>query len=418
MLRRGLEEGKLSFTLEGKKLKGGFTLIKTGSREKPSWLLIKRRDRFAELRDIREDITSVRSGRKLTGERASRKDKGPVKPATPPAAPPQHEEAEQVSMPARPMLATLAKAPFDDPQWLFEVKWDGYRAIAEVKDHDVRLVSRAGTSFNARYAPVVESLRKIRDDVLLDGEIVAIDADGRSHFQLLQNYQRTGKGNLQYCVFDILSLNGKDLRELPLIERKKILHSTLPGLPHVRYSDHVVGDGTSFLKSARSQRLEGIMAKNMRSPYREGERSHEWLKIKTGLRQEAVIGGFTAPRKTRKHLGALLLGVYEGDRLVYVGHAGGGFNQASLKEVRDKLEPLIQETSPFDVPPRHTNAPVTWVRPDLVCEVTFSEWTKDGIFRQPIFLGLREDKDPREVVRELPGSESSAPRAPAGDVGW
>src|SRR5512140_1335436 len=355
-LRRGLEEGKLSFVLEGKKLRGGFTLVRTGPPEKHSWLLIKKKDRFAELRDIREDINSVRSGKTLPGERASRENASAARPAPPPAAPEPQEE-EQVSMPAHPMLASLVKAPFNDPHWLFEIKWDGYRAVAEVRDHDVRLVSRAGTSFNERYAPVVDSLKKLRDDVLLDGEIVAIDREGRSHFQLLQNYQRTGKGDLQYMVFDILSLNGKDLRGLPLIERKNILKKTLPVLPHARYSDHVVGDGTSFLNAARKQQLEGIMAKDMRSPYREGDRSHEWLKIKTGLRQEAVIGGFTAPRKTRKHLGALILGVYEGDRLVYVGHAGGGFNQASLKDVRDKLERLIQIESPFDEAPRHTNAP-------------------------------------------------------------
>lgn len=409
-LRRGLEQGKLSFVLEGKKLRGGFTLIRTGPPDRNSWLLIKKRDRFAELRDVREDVTSVRSGRELPGERVAKEKRKAGAMSAPVPAPPEQAEEEPVSMPAQPMLASLVKTPFDDPNWLFEVKWDGYRAIAEVRDREVKLVSRAGKSFNERYAPVVDSLKKLRDDVLLDGEIVAIDENGRSHFQLLQNYQRTGQGNLQYYVFDILSLNGKDLRELPLSERKKILRKTLPDLPHARHSDHVVGKGTSFLEAARKQQLEGIMAKDMRSPYREGERSHEWLKIKTGLRQEAVIGGFTAPRKSRKHLGALILGVYEGDRLVYVGHAGGGFNQTSLREVREKLEPLIQKESPFANPPRHTNAPVTWVRPDLVCEVTFSEWTEDGIFRQPIFVGLREDKDPREVVREIPGDGDAKAR--------
>jgi bifunctional non-homologous end joining protein LigD len=227
-----------------------------------------------------------------------------------------------------------------------------------------------------------------------------VDEHGKAHFQLLQNYQKTGKGRLLYYVFDLLYLDGRDLRGLPLNRRKELLQAALPHLRNVRLSEHVTGDGIAFFEAAAAAGLEGIIAKDGASPYRTGARSREWLKVKTHLRQEAVIAGFTEPRGSRKDLGALILGVYEVGELVYVGHTGGGFDRKGLASMRGRLEPLTQKTCPFRrCPP--TNAPAHWLRPELVCEVSFQEWTTEGVMRQPIFLGLREDKDPHSVRREV-----------------
>jgi bifunctional non-homologous end joining protein LigD len=215
----------------------------------------------------------------------------------------------------------------------------------------------------------------------------------------MQNYQKTQKGDLRYCVFDIIWLDGRDLRKLPLSERKRTLKKILPRSKIVNYSDHVIGEGVEFFKAAKRQNLEGVMAKDSRSPYRTGLRTGDWLKIKTHMQQEAVICGFTEPRGGRKYFGALVLGIYDKGKLVYIGHTGGGFNFVGLKELYARLKKLAQKQSPFDKPPK-TNAPVTWVKPKLVCEVKFGEWTSEGQMRQPIFLGLRVDKKPTEVIRE------------------
>lgn len=302
----------------------------------------------------------------------------------------------------RPMLATLVGQPFDRAGWIFEPKWDGYRAIAEVRKEKVRLYSRNQKSMAESYPAIVDALREMRHDAILDGEIVVLDAHGRSSFQLLQNYRRTGQGALAYYVFDLLRLDGQDLRKRPLFERKAHLSELLGELETdgpIRYSDHVEDKGKALFREATRAHLEGIVAKRGESLYVEGSRTSDWLKIKTRQRQEAVIGGFTDPRGSRKHLGALVLGVYEGDDLVYIGHSGGGFNTRSLAEVRGLLDPLIREECSFVKRPS-TNMPVHWVEPRLVCEVEFQEWTEDGILRQPIFLGLREDKPARSVRRE------------------
>ena len=406
-LRKGLQEGNLRFIMDGRKLKGAFVLVRTrGMGRKESWLLMKKKDEYATTQDVLEQGASVRSGATLNvpGKRPaagkSRLKASGGQQKKPAAQRRSSAGAGQTEAQRwKPMLARLVKEPFDDPDWLFETKWDGYRASAEIHDGRAELYSRRGNSFNERYAPVVRALQSLRADAVLDGEVVAMDARGRSGFQLLQNYQKTGKGRLVYCVFDLLALDGRDLTSLPLLERKNLLKKLLPRRAPLRYSDHILGKGKAALDAARRKQLEGIIAKKIRSPYRPGERTDEWLKIKTHMRQEAVIGGFTEPKGSRKHLGALVLGVYEGDRLVYAGQMGGGFNRTSLKEMRERLEPLIRKDPPFAVPPRE-KSPITWVDPVLVCEVTFSEWTSDGIFRQPIFTGLREDKNPREVVRE------------------
>jgi len=301
----------------------------------------------------------------------------------------------------KPMLATLAKEPFDDKNWVFEIKWDGFRAIAEIKNGTPEIYSRNLLSFNDRFKPIVKSLSRIKKNVILDGEIVVIDKSGKSFFQLIQNYQNTGQGNLVYYVFDILYYDRSDLKNLPLMERKKILSEVLPEIKNIRYSEHIDQYGKKFYNLAKKMGLEGILAKRRDGIYLPGRRTSEWLKIKTHLQQEAVIAGFTEPRGSRAKFGALVLGVYERGRLKYIGHTGGGFNDQSLRHVYDKLKRLVTKTSAFENPPK-TNAPVTWVRPKLVAEINFSEWTADGHMRQPIFLGLRPDKDPKEVKKEIP----------------
>ena len=296
------------------------------------------------------------------------------------------------------MLTTLIDKPFDDKGWIFEIKWDGYRALAE-KSREVQLISRNQKVFK-QFPTINEELKKIPGTWVLDGEIVILDKKGRSNFQLLQNYQRRKVGAPVYYVFDLLFHQGKDLRHLTLMERREILRRLLKKarLKFVKFSDHVEEKGKAFFKLAKKKGLEGIMAKRKDSPYR-STRSRDWLKIKTGLRQEMVIGGYTQPRGGRAYLGAILVGVYKQGKLVYVGHVGGGFDRADLKEIYEKLKKIESKKCPFAEEP-NSNTPVTWVRPKMVCEVKFAEWTEDGILRQPVYLGLRVDKSPEQVVRE------------------
>jgi bifunctional non-homologous end joining protein LigD len=319
----------------------------------------------------------------------------------------------------KPMLASSVADPFDDPDWIFEIKLDGFRSIAEIEGGNVFVYSRNNISFNDRFPAVVSSLKSIKRDAVFDGEVVALDEQGRSSFQLLQNHQRTGEGNIAYFVFDLLYLDGEDLRALPLLTRKEMLRSMLPDLANIKYSDHIVEAGKEFFGIAKQNSLEGIVAKRSSSTYQVGRRTKDWLKIKIRLQQEAVICGFTQPRGSRKNLGSLVLGVYENDELIYIGLTGGGFDDAGLQDMYQRLVPLIQRESPFKQKIK-TDTPVTWVKPVLVCEVEFAEWTDERVMRQPIFLGMREDKDAREVVRELfqskeePQAEESVGGEPEG----
>ncbi len=306
----------------------------------------------------------------------------------------------------KPMMATLSGEAFDNENWLFEIKWDGYRAIAEIENGKTDLYSRNNISFNEKFSPIAKSLSEIKYDVIFDGEIVSVDPNGISKFQLLQNFQKTGEGNLIYYIFDIIYLDGYDLRNLQLIERKRIIQKILPDLPNIKYSDHIEKEGKLFYKIAVEKQIEGILAKNKQSRYQINKRSTEWLKLKIKAQQEAVICGFTKPKGSRKNLGALILGAYQGHELVYIGHSGGGFTEDELETLKRRLEPLIRKTSPFKEIPK-TNTPATWIEPKLVCEISFSEWTEEGLMRHPIYLGLREDKKPEEVVKEISGNNAS-----------
>ena len=247
-----------------------------------------------------------------------------------------------------PMLCTLIDAPFDSREWLFETKWDGFRAIG-AKSKKVELISRKVKSFNDRFPGLVADLQKLPGRFVVDGEIVILDKHGRSRFQLLQNYQRRKVGTPYYFLFDILSYNGRDLHDLPLLDRKKILKKLLTAArrSHLRYSDHIIGKGKALFREAVRKKWEGIVAKKCDSPY-EFRRSRNWLKIKTKLRQEVVIGGFTAPQKSRIGFGALLLGVYEKGKLVFVGHVGTGFDEKTLEDLSRRLKKLAVSRCPFE----------------------------------------------------------------------
>jgi len=297
------------------------------------------------------------------------------------------------------MLTTLVDEPFDGENWIFEIKWDGYRAIASFINGKTELYSRNNISFKERYIPVASALTGFSNNVVVDGEVVALDESGLSRFQYLQNWQKDQQGELVYYVFDLLWIDGYDITHLRLVERKRILQQILPAGDVIRFSDHVEENGKQFFELAKKQGLEGIIAKNKSSTYDFNLRSRNWLKIKAAARQEAVICGFTAPRASRQYFGALILGVYENDELVYAGHTGSGFTEKSLKETWDKVKPLITGKCPFKKKPK-TNMPATWVKPKLVCEIKFQEWTQDHIMRVPIFMGLRTDKKPTEVKKE------------------
>lgn len=400
-VQEGLDKGHLKISLQGKKLRGDFSLIRLKRGKERDWLLIKNRDEWASESDVTLSDRSVATGRDLNEIAGNGKPHAIKHVEGTPR--PRAGRATDDPMPhsVKPMLATLVDRSFDRTGWYFELKWDGYRAIAEISDNNVALYSRKGTSFTGRFEPIVQSLKRLGHDAVFDGELVVVDREGRSRFQLLQNYQKTGKGQLLYYVFDLLYLDGSDLRGEPLRRRKELLKTVLGHSSNIVLSEHIERDGIRFFEAAVARGLEGIIAKDASSRYREGVRGTAWLKIKARNRQEAVIGGFTEPRGSRKDLGAVILGVYQGTDLVYIGHTGGGSRAEDLSQLRSRLEPLIRASCPFKKKPK-TNAPAHWVEPKLVCEVAFQEWTDDGAMRQPIILGMREDKPPRTVRRELP----------------
>ena len=408
LLLEGLDKGSLKIVLEGEKLRGEFALVRTG-RGGTSWLLLKKKDRYAAGDAILKENRSVLSGKTLeeiiegkgsTTFRRKKLSQIRVREALESA---DLENAPAVPMPhgIRPMLASPVRTPFDDPDWLFEVKWDGYRAVAEIREEGVSLYSRNLLSLEKRYPPVVNALRTLGFEAVLDGEIVVVDDAGRPDFQKLQHYRDFRGGRLLYCVFDLLHFAGRDLTGLPLVRRKEILKQILPSGSPIRFSDHVWKEGILFYGAARKKGLEGIVAKHSRSAYEAGKRSRQWLKVKILLTQEAVIAGFTAPGGSRRGFGALVLGAYEGGELKHIGHVGTGFAAVDLKDIREKLDPLIREQCPFSPMPE-TRSAVTWVRPELACEVSLSGWTEDGVMRHPVFRGLREDKTAREATLETP----------------
>ncbi len=296
-----------------------------------------------------------------------------------------------------PMKAQLSELPaFDSPEWIFEIKWDGYRAIAEIDKKGNKLHSRNGHTFDKAYPKVFEALNKIKKNAVIDGEIVVFDENGKPNFQKLQNYKSTDKYPIQYYVFDCIELEGKSLVTLTLIQRKQLLQKLLPESDVIRYCDHVEEEGKMLFREMQKMNLEGMIAKRKDSKYLVGKRSSDWLKIKNIQTQEAIIVGFTEPKGSRSSFGSLLLGVKKKGKLISIGNVGTGFTERSLKDLHGKLQKLIRKTSPLDVPFKES-ADVTWVEPVLVCNINFTEITEDGSVRHPVFQGLRADKEIAEV---------------------
>ncbi|WP_299178623.1 DNA ligase D [uncultured Chryseobacterium sp.] len=294
------------------------------------------------------------------------------------------------------MLAKLHEQAFDDKEWVFEIKWDGYRAIADLSKDDPLFYSRNGISFLSKFDKVAQDFASQKHKMILDGEIVAYDENGKPSFQLLQQIGDNPNLALVYQVFDLLWLNGHSTENLPLLQRKELLKEALTETDVIKYCDHIPEKGTEFFDQMKKMKLEGMIAKKVDSPYLENHRSTDWLKIKFTNTEEAIICGFTEPRGSRKGFGALVLGKYIDETLTYVGHTGTGFNKASLSELHERLKKLTVKSSPFETKPK-TNMPVTWIKPELVCEIKFSEITKDGIYRHPVFVAIREDKEPEEI---------------------
>jgi len=298
------------------------------------------------------------------------------------------------------MLATLVDRPFDDKMWVFETKWDGYRLVIEKRGHAVQVWSRNGIDVTEKYAVLVPAIQRINGSCVLDGELCALDAHGRSRFQLLQNVLNK-KATLLYVAFDALFVGREDIRKVPLLERKNILKALLPPDPLLRYSEHVAEFGKREFRKAQRAHEEGVIAKRAAGLYYSGRRTREWLKFKALFEQEVVIVGYTEPRRSRKYFGSLVLAVRDkaGKRWVYAGHVGTGFSQTALKAIFETMKPMRASKKPFDQKVKDENV-TTWLVPELVAEVKFTEWTNEGEMRHPAFVGLRVDKKARDVVRE------------------
>ena len=425
----GYAKGRLKFELEGEKLKGGWNLVRSRGGKyggDKSWLLIKETDEFARLGSnalVTEDRPdSVVSGRSIE-EIAAQADRvwhsnksvtanvqgGAVRERVARAKIrlADIKGARKASLPKRVdvQLATLVKSPPEGAAWVHEIKYDGYRMLCSIADHEAHLVSRNDKDWTSAFPALARTLGRLNvDTACLDGEVVVVDAQGRTSFQALQNaLVPTARAQpLSYFAFDLLYLNGYDLRGVALAERKRLLQGLLSSSPPaVKYSDHFQVPGAAFLKNVCQLGLEGMVSKRSDLPYQAG-RGTAWQKVKCLQRQEMVIGGFTDPEGSRQGFGALLLGVYEPDgRLAYAGKVGTGFNEAMLGSLSRTLAGLTQKQSPFYNPPTGAEARRThWVKPTLVAEVSFTEWTDDGTLRHPVFLGLRSDKPATEVVRE------------------
>ena len=409
--KTGLEKGKLLFELRGYKLHGKWTLVKIKKSEKDEWLLIKERDSYVKSPGDQFDETSVLSG--LTVDEI-KEGKGPAttlrKSIEAAGAPRKVVDPEKVEA----MLAEPSDHAFTRDGWLFELKLDGYRLIASKSRGEALLLTRNGNDYTAVFPEVAKAIKALPyDSCIVDGEVVVFDAQGRPSFARLQQRGRltvpvdVNRAAVElpatYYAFDFLAFEDFDLRSLPLIKRKALLMEALPKLGAVRALDHIEREGEAFLEQVDALGLEGVIAKKADVPYRAG-RTHDWLKIKADKTADFVVVGFTAPKGTRAHIGALQLADLVNGELTYAGRVGTGFNDALLAELNRKLEPLIRGTSPCAPPLGASAIPeiktTTWVEPRFVCEVRYREWTLDSVLRHSTFLRMRPDKDPRDCERQ------------------
>ena len=430
--RRAVEDGELKFTLQGEKLRGRFTIVRTSGRGPrgrerardddgggEQWLLIhKRDDASVDGWDAEDHPQSVKTGRTNDEVKADR-DAIWISHAPAAVAEIDLSAAKDAKLPAfiPPMAATLADKGFRDEDWLFEIKWDGYRVEAVVRDGTAKVFTRNGNDAETYFPKLLTKATWIdAREAIVDGEVVAIGDDGMPDFSLLQELTTAQSGRLVYQAFDLLHLDGRSLLNVPLESRKQLLRSVLRAEDRrVRFADHVVGEGLAFLEAARAQGLEGVVAKHRRSTYEPGRRSKTWLKIKVRPEQELVVGGWTPGEGAARDLGALVVGYYVDDggqrKLHFAGKVGSGFNTQTRKRLRERLAELAIDDSPFDPPPPKDYKGrwggelkyVVWTRPELVIRAELGGWTRDGIVRQAAFKGFDEGgKPPTEVVRERP----------------
>lgn len=445
-LLKQLEAGSVKIKLHGEKLEGEYALVKTRGMGENGWLLIKHNDQFASVKDITKKDKSILSGKTIESmektsekvwqhgheedveklEKTSKKKvlNEPVEQLEKKvdAIDTEDFDVEQLLKKApeskaptkiKPMKATLVDEPFDDPDWLYEVKWDGYRAIAMIDKKGAELISRNNLPFD-KYYPINKLLKDWQINAVIDGEILVLNDKGVSDFGALQNWRSEADGNLVYYVFDILWYEGKNLMGLPLKQRQAILSVVLPtNDDRIRQSKVFDTGGIEFFNAAERIGLEGIIAKKASSVYTSDLRSKEWLKIKVQRRQEVIIAGFTKNAGTSKSFSALVLALYDDNgKLQYAGKVGTGFSDKLQKEMMEQFKPLITDKSPFEVEPdvdkpsrfrpQRLGAKPTWLKPELVCEVAFAEVTSDGVFRQASFKGMRSDKKTKDVVLETP----------------
>jgi bifunctional non-homologous end joining protein LigD len=452
-LRRSYTKGDLKIILHGKRMHGSWVLVRTrrGSEEKPQWLLIKHRDEYAKPGSdiVAEVTTSVATGRTMDEIAENRKGRVWHSNREPKPTPPEPKRKTTRAEPARrkssapsasaraasakalgagaldPMLASVGADIPDGSDWTFEPKYDGIRVLAFATPESARLVTRNGKDKTAQFPGIAEAVRRVaarsRRALVVDGEVVALEHGSPARFQELQQRMHVKDSSaiagfessapVALMAFDLL-LDGDDvLVHEPWSTRRARLEKRLAKhtSPELRLTDSEIGAGRAMLARARTDGWEGIIAKRVDAPYQPGTRSRDWLKLKLEFRQEFVVGGWTEPRNTRQHIGALLLGYYDRGRFIYAGNMGGGFDNAGLAEMHEQLAPLERKTSPFEETPR-PREPVHWVTPKIVVEVKFNEWTTDGKLRQPIYVGTRDDKDPRTVKREGTSVQAKARR--------
>lgn len=388
----GLRKGELKFILKGRRLKGKWALVRWKAKSgesKDNWLLLKEKDEYVKASDgISEFTTSIRTGRTVAEIENGENEKLIKNPF-------QSVEVQ---------LAKLVKEIPHGEDWLFELKYDGFRIIAFIEGNKVRLMTRNGNDYAARFPDVASSLIDLADGraMVLDGELAVTDASGKTDFQALQNYMRNPKTqNLTYIVFDLLALDGEDLRKRPLIERKEMLETLMKDAPkRLYYGRYVIGMGKESFAAADESGMEGIVGKKVDSIYSE-TRNGDWIKIKCEKRQEFVIGGYILTDKKTEGVSSLLLGIYEGEELIYAGRAGTGMSEADRMMLEEKFESLKREDSPFRLEPEpRPKETVTWLEPVLVAEIKFAEWTKENLLRQASFKGLRTDKAPKDIIKE------------------
>ncbi len=407
-MRADLHKGSLKFILKGDKLKGEFALVKIKNAEKGNeWILIKHKDKFStdELYDSEQHTNPDSAVTAFLNQKKSRKSgKEPI--AVYRNFAPALSGEKKLKKFIVPMLCKSANQPFDGDEWAFEIKWDGYRAIADLRDQP-QLYSRNGLDFSRKFSKVFNQLKLQDYPMVIDGELVAYDSSGKPNFQLLQQIGGNPNLTVAFQVFDLLWLNGHSTEKLSYLQRKELLKEALKESEFIRYHDHVLKTGKDFYRLAENMGLEGIIAKKTESNYSEGVRSSEWLKIKTQQTEEVIICGFTAPKGSRKHFGSLILGKFIDGKLSFCGHIGTGFSDKTLKSIHEKMKPLITKECPFEKIPK-TNDKPTWLQPELVAEIKFTESTKDGIFRHPVFLHLREDKSVEDLKLEITAEKNDS----------